>query len=298
MAGRTAAAGRGGRDQHDPRGPGAGSGTPPAPPPDRWLRRRRAPRLPEGRGRRRLLLALALGPALLIGGLALWLLYGSAWLRVESVTVTGQRVLTERQVLDAADVPLGEPLVSVDPGEVERRLLEALPRIGSVEAARSWPHGVELTVAERKAVVVMVQDAENGEGGGDEDGRRGRRYAEVDGEGVLFGTVAERPAGVPLLALDLAGSPSGHRFGPETMREEAVGVAAALPERVRRDTRTIRVRSYDSITLEMSGGRTVVWGSGEDSDAKARSLTLLMKAADGAERFDVSVPGTPAASGS
>ncbi|WP_101257665.1 cell division protein FtsQ/DivIB [Streptomyces barkulensis] len=294
MAGRTAAAGRGGRDQRDRHGPSAGS----APPTGRWPRRFRAPRLPEGRGRRRLLLALALGPALLIGGLALWLLYGSAWLRVEGVTVSGRSVLTERQILDAADIPLGDPLVSVDPGEVERRLLEALPRIDSVEAARSWPHGVELTVRERKAVVVMVQDARNGEGEGDEDGKRGRRYAEVDDEGVLFGTVAERPAGVPLLALDLAGSPSGHRFGPERMRREAVGVAAALPERVRRDTRTIRVRSYDSITLEMSGGRTVVWGSGEDSDAKAGSLTLLMKAADGAERFDVSVPGAPAASGS
>ncbi|MCI0386852.1 FtsQ-type POTRA domain-containing protein [Streptomyces sp. CNQ085] len=296
MAGRTAAAGRGGRDQRDRRGPGAGSGPPP--PAGRGARLFRAPRLPEGRGRRRLPLLLALGPALLIGGLALWLLYGSAWLRVERVTVDGERVLTERRILEVAGIPLGEPLVSVDPGEVERRLLEALPRIDSVEAARSWPHGMELTVTERKAVVVMVQDARNGEGGGDQDGTRGRRYAEVDDEGVLFGTLAERPAGVPLLTLDLAGSADGRRFGPERMRQEAVGVAAALPERVRRDIRTIRVRSYDSITLEMSGGRTVVWGSGEDSDAKARSLTLLMKTADAARRFDVSVPGAPAVSGS
>jgi cell division protein FtsQ len=241
---------------------------------------------------------LALAPALLLGGLALWLLYGSAWLRVESVTVGGERVLTERQVLDAADVPVGDPLVSVDPDAVESRLLERLPRIDSVEVARSWPHGVELEITERKPVVVMVQDAPNGEGGGDERAGRGRSYAEVDDEGVRFGTVADRPEGVPVLALDLAASPSRHRFGAERMRGEAVRVAAALPERVRRDTRIIRVRSYDSITLEMSGGRTVMWGSGEDSEAKARSLVLLMKAADGAERFDVSVPSAPAASGS
>jgi len=275
VAGRTTTAERGG-----PGGPGPDPGPPQA---ARWTRR---PRPAGDRGRRRLLLVLALAPALVLGGCALWVLYGSPWLRVESVTVGGERVLTERRVLAAADVPVGDPLVSVDPEEVERRLLARLPRIDSVDAVRSWPHGIELKVVERRPVVVVAE------------GARGRGYAEVDDEGVRFGTVAERPGDVPLLTVDLADSPSRHRFGAGRMRREAVKVAAALPEGVRRDTRTIRVRSYDSITLELTGGRTVVWGSSEDSPAKARSLALVMKAADGAERYDVSVPSAPAASGS
>ncbi|GAA2444101.1 cell division protein FtsQ/DivIB [Streptomyces macrosporus] len=273
MAGRTTTAERG---AGGPRRPGRGAVPPPA-------ARRPAPGRPDDRRRRRLLLVLALAPALVLGGCALWVLYGSSWLRVESVTVTGTRVLTERQVRGVAAVPVGDPLVSVDPEAVERRLLDGLPRIDSVEVVRSWPHGIEVRVVERRPVVVMAEK---------------RGYAEVDGEGVRFGTVAERPGGVPLLVVDLADSPSRHRFGAERMRREAVRVASALPDGVRRDTRTIRVRSYDSITLELTGGRTVVWGSAEKSAAKAESLTLLMKAADGAERFDVSVPGAPAASGS
>nr|WP_233221281.1 FtsQ-type POTRA domain-containing protein [Streptomyces carminius] len=242
---------------------------------------------------------LSLAPALLLGGLALWLLYGSAWLRVEEVTVGGERVLTRRQVLDAADVPLGEPLVSVDPGAVERRLLERLPRIRSVEVSRSWPHGVELTVTERRAVLVMVRNAENtGNAGNAEKTEGDGKYVEVDEEGVPFGTAAERPAGVPLLVLDLGDSPSRHRFGPGRMRREAAEAVTALPGGVRRDTRTVRVRSFDSITLELTDGRTVLWGSAEHGARKAESLTLLMKAAEGADRFDVRVPGAPAVSGS
>ncbi|KOG90098.1 cell division protein FtsQ, partial [Streptomyces varsoviensis] len=85
---------------------------------------------------------------------------------------------------------------------------------------------------------------------------------------------------------------------PDRLRREAVRVAAELPAAVRKDTRTIRVRSYDSITLELTGDREVVWGSGERGAEKARTLTALMKAARGADHFDVSAPSSPAVSGS
>ena len=63
-------------------------------------------------------------------------------------------------------------------------------------------------------------------------------------------------------------------------------------------TRTVLVRSYDDVELELADGRTVAWGSAENGRAKARSLTALMKAASGARHFDVSVPTAPASSGS
>ncbi|KPC79289.1 hypothetical protein ADL35_19725, partial [Streptomyces sp. NRRL WC-3753] len=43
--------------------------------------------------------------AALLGGAAVWALYGSSWLRVESVTAEGTRVLTPAQVEKAAAVP-------------------------------------------------------------------------------------------------------------------------------------------------------------------------------------------------
>lgn len=56
------------------------------------------------------------------------------------------------------------------------------------------------------------------------------------------------------------------------------------------------MRSFDSISLELSGNRTVVWGSGEKGDTKAKALTALLKAAPKARHFDVSVPTAPAVS--
>jgi len=58
------------------------------------------------------------------------------------------------------------------------------------------------------------------------------------------------------------------------------------------------VGSYDGITVELSGGRDVMWGSEEDGSLKASVLTALMKARPGAAHFDVSAPTAPAASGS
>jgi cell division protein FtsQ len=118
---------------------------------------------------------------------------------------------------------------------------------------------------------------------------------EVDGEGVRFAQVTTAPKGVPVLELRAARSPSLARFGADRLTVDAVRVADALPRGVHRDTRTILVRSYDSITLELSGGRTVLWGSAEAGGAKAKALTAVMKASQDARHFDVSVPSAPAA---
>ncbi|WP_030542980.1 cell division protein FtsQ/DivIB [Streptomyces albus] len=222
------------------------------------------------------------GLALFAAGV-FWVLNGSAWVRVERVTVDGTRVLTPEEVRRAAAVPRGAPLVSVDTDAVAGRLREKLPRIDSVAVVRSWPHEVELKVTERKSAVLI---------------EKGGKFIEVDGEGVPFATVSQRPKGVPLLEMDAAGSPSRHRFGAERLRREAAGVVAGLPAPVHRETRALLVRSYDSLTLELTGGRTVVWGSPERSEQKARTLRALLKTARGAGHFDVSSPSAPAVSGS
>ncbi|MET9799824.1 FtsQ-type POTRA domain-containing protein [Streptomyces sp. NPDC006368] len=232
-------------------------------------------RLPSGRT---ILVTLA---ALVLLAAGIWVLYGSQWLRVRDVPVTGTRVLTPAQVKATAAVPLGAPLVSVDTDAIEDRLLRSLPRIDSVAVERSWPNGIALNVTERRPVLLL---------------EKGEKFLEVDAKGVRYATVDRAPKGVPLLRLTVDQSPSLRRFDVERLTREAVGVAGVLPAPVARDTRIVGVRSYDSITLELTGGRTVVWGSGEDGEAKARALTALMKAAPKAGHFDVSAPTAPAAS--
>ncbi|MFE9018252.1 cell division protein FtsQ/DivIB [Streptomyces sp. NPDC007808] len=242
-------------------------------------RRLRLPRL-----RTMIIFAVVLA---LLGVGSVWLLYGSQWLRVERVTVSGTRVLTSAQVRQAADVPVGAPLVSVDTDAIEARLRRKLPRIDAVDVVRSWPHGIGLKVVERTPVLIV---------------QSGGKFVEVDDEGVRFATVPEPPKGVPALELTPARSSSAaaslRRFGERRLVREAVRVAGAVPAVVARHTLVVKVRSYDDISLELSDGRTVAWGSGEKGAAKARTLTALMKASPDARYFDVSVPTAPASAGS
>ena len=85
----------------------------------------------------------------LVAAGAVWVLYGSSWLRVTRVPVSGTRVLTPAEVRDAAAVPVGAPLVSVDTDAIAARMRRKLPRIDTVDVSRSWPHGIELKVTER-----------------------------------------------------------------------------------------------------------------------------------------------------
>ncbi|MEU6509823.1 FtsQ-type POTRA domain-containing protein [Streptomyces sp. NPDC046942] len=239
-----------------------------------------------GRARLRTIVILAVA-AVLLGAGVTWLLYGSTWLRVEHVSVSGTDVLTPDEVRDAAAVPVGAPMISVDTDGIEARLRQKLPRIDTVDVVRSWPHGIGLKVTERTPVLLL---------------RNGLNFTEVDREGVRFATVSQAPKSVPALELSVSRTGSGvaslRRFGTDRLVREAVGVAGDLPAAVARDTRTVQVRSYDDISLALADGRTVAWGSGESGRAKARALTALMKAAPGARHFDVSVPTAPASSGS
>ncbi|MEU0785929.1 FtsQ-type POTRA domain-containing protein [Streptomyces sp. NPDC006173] len=236
-----------------------------------------------GRLRRPHRLIILILAVVLAAAATLWVLYGSPWLRVERVSASGTRVLTPEQVRKAADVPVGSPLVSVDTGAIEARLRRKLPRIDSVDAARSWPHGISLNVTERTPVLLI---------------EKGANFIEVDDEGVRFATVSDAPKYVPSLELAVSRPESLRRFPTDRLVRAAVRIAGDIPSAVARDTRAVKVRSYDAVSLELKDGRTVEWGSGENGRAKARTLTALMKAAPKARHFDVSAPTAPASSGS
>ncbi|MFI9821332.1 cell division protein FtsQ/DivIB [Streptomyces sp. NPDC052013] len=239
-----------------------------------------------GRRHLRVIVVLAIVLAFTGSG-AFWLLYGSDLVRAEKVSVSGTRILTPEQVREAADVPLGEPLISVDTDAIASRVSRKLPRIDTVDVDRSWPHGIVLKVTERTPVLLV---------------QKGGKFIEVDEEGVRFATVSRAPKGVPTLELTVSRTGSAaaglRRFGEDRLVREAVRVARAVPDSVARTTRSVKVRSYDDISLELKDGRTVAWGSSEKGAAKGRTLTALMKAAPHARHFDVSVPTAPASSGS
>ncbi len=206
-----------------------------------------------------------LAVALVVGGT--WLVFFSAVLAVEQVTVTGTSYLSAAQVESAAGVTLGRPLARVDLGTVEARV-EALPAVEDATVSRAWPDGVRVDVVERRAVAVVTVDG---------------TVTGMDADGVLFRDYPRAPNDLP----DVRTAGATDR----QVRREAASVIAALPPAVARQVDHLQVSSIDQITLALRDGRTVLWGSADESSTKAKVLQVLLER--DAQVYDVSVPAQP-----
>jgi cell division protein FtsQ len=198
---------------------------------------------------------------------ATWVVAVSSWLAVSRVSVSGERVVSDQRVVQAAQVPIGRPLVRVDLAGIRRRV-EAIPAVEHATVRRSWPHTVRITLTERVQVAVL---------------NRGGRWHAVDKSGVVFQTLPRRTPGYP--AIDVS--------GPDQQLVRATAeVASALPPSLVRQVESIAASTADSIRLVLVRGRTLVWGSADDSTRKAQVATVLMRSS--ARTYDVSVPELPA----
>jgi cell division protein FtsQ len=72
---------------------------------------------------------------------------------------------------------------------------------------------------------------------------------------------------------------------------EAARVIDALPGDLAARVAHLEVKTVDSISLELGNGRTVFWGSADESANKAEVLEVLLR--QKASVYDVSVPGQP-----
>ena len=220
----------------------------------------------------RRLVAGAVGLALL-GAAAGWAVGWSSLLDVRTVEVAGAHRISADEIRTRAAVPLGTPLARLDTAAVRSRLVE-IPQIADVAVTRRWPHSVRITVEERQPAAAVPD---------------GERFILVDLEGVSFETVAEKPAGVPLVV----GAPP---WVPDSQRVHAVvDVLAAVPIDVRKRTVEISARTVDSVTLTLDDGVRIVWGNAAAAARKAEVLTALMRTE--AEVYDVSSPDAPTTTG-
>jgi cell division protein FtsQ len=200
-------------------------------------------------------------------GLTGWLVLFSSVLDVEQVEVSGARLLGDDRVRGAVGEIGGTPLARLDVGAVEARV-EALAPVREAEVVRGWPNAVQVHVEERVAVAVVEMAG---------------RLRGMDADGVLFRDFAAAPD-LPRVLM-----PAGTRS--EAMRE-AARVITALPADLVGRVDHVRVETVDAISLALRGGRSVVWGSAEQSAAKAEVVDALLSAVE-AEVYDVSVPGQP-----
>jgi cell division protein FtsQ len=216
----------------------------------------------------------ALAGIAIVGG-AGWALLGNRVFVVRSVTVTGTHLLAPAQVIAAADVSLGTPLLSVDTGAVTRRV-EAIGDVASATVTEDWPDHLAITVTERvPAVAVRMADGE---------------YDLVDPTGVVVRHTKAKPAALPLLVTSLPGS--ALRGNAEVTA--AADVLAELQPWLARQVAEVTVAAVPAgppqVTLSLRDGKTVQWGSAGNAAQKNRELSVLLPGQ--ARDVDVSAPGT------
>jgi cell division protein FtsQ len=215
--------------------------------------------------RRALVVVLALVAATSL----VWAVGWSTWLGVDDVEVTGVSGPEAQAVARLVQVPVGTPLARVDTDAVAARVRERVT-VAEVSVRRSWPGTLTVEVVPRTAALVV----RNPQG----------RLEVVDAEGVTFGTVPAVPQGVPVVTA------TGARGTSTEALLSSLALLDALPPDLAKKVSGIKVSSANLITFTL-GKRSVVWGSGADSDRKVAILAALLKTP--AKVIDVSAPDTP-----
>ena len=223
------------------------------------------------RRRGRWIAALVLLAALAVAGGGAWAVFDSSLLAVRSVVITGTRLVPEAEVVAAAAIRPGTPLIRVSTAQVAGRVLTIRQVVG-VRVTRSWPDRVTITVRERTSSLAVALP-----GGG---------FDLIDANGVVVESAPARPSGLPLYTTT---APASSLQGDQGVAA-ASAVLAGLPGSLRSSVTSVTAPSPDQVTLSLSGGVTVLWGSADDAAAKAKELAILMPAH--ARYYDVSSPAS------
>jgi cell division protein FtsQ len=215
----------------------------------------------------------------IVAGVA-WALLGSRLLVVRSVQVTGTGPRVSRaQVVAAARVPAGLPLIRVNTAAVAQRV-GGIRQVQSAQVSRNWPSTVVISVRLRTPVFAVAA-----RGG----------YALVDAYGVDVRDSARRPPRLPLLQLTAG---TGGAAGLSSLRPVARAGAAVLrelPPGIARRVAVVSAPTPWEVSLQLANGAVIVWGDTSRSAEKAKELALLMRTH--ARRYDVSAPGTAVTQG-
>ncbi len=196
----------------------------------------------------------------------------SPLLSLRTIRVEGTERVDASAVQAALDGQLGTPLALIDFDEVTREL-KAFPLIASYVTETAPPHTLVVRIQERQPVATVAA---------------GDGFELVDPAGVVVQSLDARQEGVPLV--DVGGAALD---GPAY--RSVAEVLLALPVTLRSTVDTVTASTTDDVTLELTSGERVVWGSADESAKKAQVLAGLI--ADQARRdpgasveYDVSAP--------
>ena len=222
------------------------------------------------RHRRATLVSLGAVVLLLVASVAVAVF--SPLLSLRTIRVEGTERVDASAVQAALEGQLGTPLALIDFDEVTDELA-AFPLIASYVTETAPPHTLVVRIQERQPVATVAA---------------GDGFELVDPAGVVVQSLDARQEGVPLV--DVGGASLD---GPAY--RSVAEVLLALPVTLRSTVDTVTASTTDDVTLQLTSGERVVWGSAEHSAKKAQVLAGLI--ADQARRdpgasveYDVSAP--------
>jgi len=194
-------------------------------------------------------------------------LYFTPAMAARSVVVVGVGTVTREEVVDAAQVRLGTPLLQIDTDAVADRVA-GIRRVASARVQREYPSTLRISIVER--IPLVVKDFPDGP-------------HLFDRDGVDFAT-APPPPGLPYIEVENPGPAD-----PPT--RAALQVMTALRPEVVAQVSRVAAPSVSSVTLTLADGRTVVWGTTDRTGEKAEKLAALLT--QPGRVYDVSSPDLP-----
>lgn len=230
----------------------------------------------------------------LLGGIALVAVlaglaataYFSPLMSVRQVDVAGAKAVSRDEVLSVAEVPVGAPLLRVDPATIAARVAR-IPAVESARVERSYPSTLTIDVRERTPRVLIESDGEDGKIGVMD--RLGVVYVEYDSREAMGKASGGGVAFRHLPTLDVS-TP-----GPQDpTTEAALDMVGDLPDWLRKHVTSVSASSPSDLTLHMTKDRTAVWGDSGRGAEKAEALRHVLTLPG--KTYNVSSPDYPAVS--
>lgn len=212
---------------------------------------------------------------LVTGGWAL--LYFSPILAIEEISHEGLDLVAESEAEERTAVLTGTPLPQVNDRNATE-LFADTPAVDDVTVRAEPPHGLVVIVNEHTPVAMSPQ---------------GKQYVVFSESGIELAEIPSQRA----QEFDLPVVASASDVVDQEVFDTITKVLGSLPDELREEVRAASGASIDSIELELSSGKTVLWGNNEQAQKKIQVLEALLgldeeQAAEISE-YDVSAPDFP-----
>ena len=223
--------------------------------------------------RRRLRMWIAAGSVAVLVAVAFGITQ-SPLLDVDEVEVIGGARTGADQILEAAGVEPGTPLLGLDLSG-PRKSIAALPWVDQVRSQRTWGGKVTFDVTEREAVARVPVDEE---------------WALVDRQGRVL-QVSPAGENLPVVLVGPVPEPGGW------LRDSALPLLEASEALIPLEGEGIGSISWvnGQVIVDIPGGGQAHWGGRDDPGKKAATLATFLAEVDleCLEKIDLSVPELP-----